>query len=695
MLRDDLRAHIASLQSQIVSALQTDFHTFSTLNNTIADADALSKTAQAPLTDLSVLLGGVLDDLNGQIDILHDTLIRRRRIQETRGRLNLLLQLNSLLQKCERLLREYSATDTTSEHALTLVERISGEAAQLYFALSKAAKPPFVSNLSVRISTVRRSVRNCLDAWLQKCLFPGGNSYNTDVLPRVLSMYVVAGLATDAEAYFKRHVVAPFTSSKLRMTSMLSEAERKKEKGVAVTAADALEVAEEHIIDFLGDKVMPLVSLCDSEERLRSKLDFVGNAVWPQIERSISTHMAAVFSPGIPDVFHRSVRAGARIYAAVEAAVSDVSFRNALQKSKATQQFWRHWNLPVYFQLRFQEITTRFDQHIRAGPVDLLTHPLVDDWKGASRLLRTDVYRCTPTASLVSCLRRCWSEDVFLESLTHRFLRLSLQLLARYCTWVRTGLAGEWTNPDAIPRGASRLYHDIGLVQKRLPAELSSILRLRASTLPETLLDKLDSAFTEAVETYTSLLPDLQACIADYLCQTCKENLQPLRGILATYRMSSKQAPRTHSSFIGKILRPLRTFVKDESMLPSETRHAIACVVVEYTTKEYYAMATDLLQRNRSSEATLRRLNLGRGVMGGGGGVIEKIATQLYLDVEKFTDEIGAVGVDQCEVPSLEKLRESVRKESKAGDQGQTDEEDEVETAEKEVETEEKEVEHL
>lgn len=63
-------------------------------------------------------------------------------------------------------------------------------------------------------------------------------------------------------------------------------------------------------------------------------------------------------------------------------------------------------------------------------------------------LLRTDVYRAAPTCGLAGALSRCWGEDVLLTALTHRFVRPSLQLLARYATWVRTGLTGEWTVDD-------------------------------------------------------------------------------------------------------------------------------------------------------------------------------------------------------------------------------------------------------
>lgn len=697
VVRDDLRSHLSALQAELVGCVQRDFHTFASFGPAISDADALSAAAAVPLSALRRDLVSLLSSLNDQIAALNQTLVARREAAARTSALRTLIDANDLLHKCERLLREYAPmANKSSQEGLRLVERIAGEAAQLSFTLSRAVDGAFVNAISVRISAIRRGVRTCLEAWLRRALFPtdGDNVdsvYDNEILSRVLAMYVVSGMTAEAEDFFRRDIVAPFTRTRLRMTPMLAVAERNVKNGtfkarreaqtkeqtsrdgtqpstIAVTAADALQAAEGEVVNFLGEKVMPIVSLCEAEERLRTKLDFVGRAVWPQIERAISSHMSAAFSPGIPDVFHQSVLAGSRLYAAIEAAVGDDTHRDALRKSTATLDFWKHWNLPVYFQLRFQEVTSKFDQHLSEGPVSLASSPLGanDLANSGSRLLRTDMYRAVPTASLVASLRRCWSEDVFLSSLTHRFLRLSLQLLARYSTWVRTGLAGEWTNQDAVPKGAARVFYDITVLQKRIPAELSSVLRLRSSSFSSDLLDNLDTAFSDACEGYSSLLPELSRSISDSLAKSCIENLQPLRGILATYRMSTKQAPSTHSTFVPKILRPLKIFLKEhEDAIESDERIKVATAVCEQTTAEYFNMATDLLQRNKSSEATLRRLNIGRSGAHAGSAmsVIDKISMQLYLDVAKFMDDIKGLGVSSDDIPSLGRLWDSVKRE--------------------------------
>ena len=296
-----------------------------------------------------------------------------------------------------------------------------------------------------------------------------------------------------------------------------------------------------------------------------------------------------------------------------------------------------------------------------------------------ARLLRTDVYKCTATRTLIACLRRCWSDDVFLLSLTHRFVRLSLQLIARYSTWVRIGLAGDWLSvSDAIENNCALVIYDINMIQKRLPAKLASILRSRCSSLSTDMIEMIENGFLDAVTRYSSVIPDIAESIADALALKCKESLQPLRGIVATYRLKSKQAPTKHSSFVPQILCPLRSFVKlNESNLVSSDQSSdikvssnIAGKVIESVAAEYLTMATESIEKNKNNEATLRRLNIGRAGAANknkseaqGMSVVEKIVLQLFLDVEQFAEEVTSVGVDPESIESLQKLRDNIKSE--------------------------------
>ena len=54
------------------------------------------------------------------------------------------------------------------------------------------------------------------------------------------------------------------------------------------------------------------------------------------------------------------------------------------------------------------------------------------------------------SAALADALQRCVAPDVFLAPLADRFVRLALQLVARYASWLAAGLAAR-TSPDEAP----------------------------------------------------------------------------------------------------------------------------------------------------------------------------------------------------------------------------------------------------
>lgn len=668
ILRDDLHANLEHLQAELVASVQHDFQAFVSLGPSISEVEPLAKNALQPMGYLREDLSTLVNSLDAEISQLSTALERRATISKRKIALETILRSNDLLAKSERLLKSYAQMKMDNE-ALRLAERIATTFAQLEYALSGAGEGKFVASLRVRIGIVKRDVRKMLDGWMKRALFPSSNTtvdrYDTDILSRALGMYVSAGLALEAEAFFKKEVVEPFANSRLKLAPMLASAERRTEKGTSVTAADALECAVEETLGFIGEKVTPLVSLVDSEEKFRTRLDFVGHSVWPAIESAVVSNMSAAFSPGIPDVFHRSVCAGAKLYEAMEAATGSETARKALRGSEATTIFWRRWNLPVYFQLRFLDITTAFDNALGEGPVNVPKETAAT--RGTTPgLLRADVYCVKATAALLAGLRRCWAEDVFLSALAHRFVRLSLQLLARYVTWVRSGLAGEWKDESSVLDGAAFVHADVVLLQRRVPAELAAVQRKRNAGLDENLLEDLDCAFSEAVGVFAALLPDLQRTMADSLAKKCTDNLKPLRSILLTYPMSTKKASTTHSQFVPKILKPLESFVeKHEKNVGKDERASIAKDVVEQTANAYCDMATELLSKKKTREETLRRLNIGRG---GGAvptnnvtGVKDKIATQLCLDVDQFIVEIAKYGVNVDDVPSAKRLADCVK----------------------------------
>lgn len=98
----------------------------------------------------------------------------------------------------------------------------------------------------------------------------------------------------------------------------------------------------------------------------------------------------------------------------------------------------QRWNLPVYFQLRFQEIAGRLESTLLMNPLQNATLP--SQQQGAEVVRSADAgagtvdveadaaYRLHATRNLVGCLQQCWSPRVHIGALSFRFWKLTLQV---------------------------------------------------------------------------------------------------------------------------------------------------------------------------------------------------------------------------------------------------------------------------
>jgi hypothetical protein len=107
-------------------------------------------------------------------------------------------------------------------------------------------------------------------------------------------------------------------------------------------------------------------------------------------------------------------------------AASIINIRNSPDLAKLNRQ----WQLPVYFQLRWKDITSTLEQSLE-------------------RPVASKEWLIPQTGSVYLAVEACWAEDIHIQELADRFYKLTLQVslsvaLAelRYCRGTRDGFEG-------------------------------------------------------------------------------------------------------------------------------------------------------------------------------------------------------------------------------------------------------------
>lgn len=179
---------------------------------------------------------------------------------------------------------------------------------------------------------------------------------------------------------------------------------------------------------------------------------FILKSVWATVAGLLMNGAQSCFAPDQADQFQSNYRCSrlfmtnfVRLFSSVQ-----TDLATAFWKHIATVEFLEKWSLPVYYQVRFLEIGSPLEEAIQGH---------LSPNAGAAE----DDFRLQTSKVLWAAIQRCWHPGVCLTELIHRFWKLTLLLLARYCSWLRSlGL-----EDDVIV--ISSVLRDLAILIEKLP----------------------------------------------------------------------------------------------------------------------------------------------------------------------------------------------------------------------------------
>ena len=176
-----------------------------------------------------------------------------------------------------------------------------------------------------------------------------------------------------------------------------------------------------------------------------------------------------------------------------------------------------------------------------------------------------------------------------------------------------------------------------------------------------------DAAVADADGTLSAAGEVVMHAAASGVIDRCCEALKQLRGILATFRMTTRAAPTRAAQYASAILVPLQSFLASNgaSALDSDARMAFVQSVVDGVATRYRDLAHETLSTVRKTESSLRRLKSRKegsdaaagAPASGGHGTDELIALQLRLDIGEFGRKVSELGLDLTGLGSYKALQ--------------------------------------
>ncbi|KAJ7680372.1 COG complex component [Mycena polygramma] len=440
----------------------------------------------------------------------------------------------------------------------------------------------------------------------------------------------------------------------------------------------------------LGAAIVTLAMEKSNPEVDEDGFEIMANVVWEEFGRSIIDELGpVVFAAGRPNEFRKHYETTQAFIRSLEFLAPTAHSVEAMRSHHVYSAFERRWQLPVYFQMRWKEIVGKVE--------DALSTPRVE----LSSTTDKHSFATTQATAVWVAISACWSAEVFISELSHRFWRLTLQLLSRYKTWLSNcSIPDDKTIPttEKVTTSATRSSTPVDTPSAENVAADDSILRQYATIildvrsmhinvltlwqeeismmLPDAAAEERANAedtLRQSLGTLTSTTLPMSSHIVAILTKRCCDALLPVRSISSQFRaMSNKQMPKEPSYFVSSILRPVKVFFGigvgqgPGASLKEHFLESYATDIFEAVAQRYVYHLTGM----KKTEDSLRRLKKGKkstfSLFGGGsakdddGKDEERIRAQMILDVEAFGKDGQLLGVALDESDSFKSLTEMV-----------------------------------
>ncbi|KAJ3575095.1 hypothetical protein NP233_g1321 [Leucocoprinus birnbaumii] len=451
---------------------------------------------------------------------------------------------------------------------------------------------------------------------------------------------------------------------------------------------DIMEVADKVSNRKAPKEKLPSNGIPEPEDDMTG-FQIFAHVVWEEVATAIINDIGdSVFAAGRPNDLRKNFDTTQNFIRCLELYAPSAQAIHVMRKHELYRDFDRRWQLPVYFQLRWKEIVVDLEEAFHEVRIE------------PSATKDKSTFMLSQTSALWKAITLCWSPEVLIPELSHRFWRLSLQLLSRYAAWLHSvyatigegsatarlvasaNTASEASSAESVAadeillRQYAAIISDLKLLENKIDnlwqQEISLILPPEILETTDDGGPRGDSSNASTLYVPTNTFPDVlkQALskstmitqpastqIVAILTKRSCEALLPVRSIPSQFRaMSNKRLPTEPSYFVQTIFRSVKAFFAigasdgPGKALKDVYSKEFSQEIFDNVAQKYISY----LAAMKKTEESLRRLKKGKKstfslfgtAQADDGRDEERIRTQMILDVEAFGKEAQSLGIE-------------------------------------------------
>ncbi|EZA51235.1 Conserved oligomeric Golgi complex subunit [Ooceraea biroi] len=648
-MRDDLGMYLKLLRSAMIDLINRDYTDFVNLSSNLIGLDKAINELQVPLGQLREEVMQVRQALDDEIATISTNLNNNLKIRERKQSLRSLQHVYKSLKKLSSIL----SMKTFMEHRtkIDVLEQAAIELNQLKFHMSKCK-----SDILDDQEKEGREIENLYVTYLNELFLACIQEKNSNLAIRCLRIYLTLDKIANAEELVRYELVRPLVYNVINEENLQSD-------------PLGLHNIYQRLLDILNVELKQLLDITLYPDRISVKgFNFLVNSFWIEVEEKIEQYIKSIFAPGDPVLFHKRYTATLEFLTKLETEYGTRKTLAALKNHPQYKDFLKKWNLPVYFQIRFQEI---------AGLVETVLVESIspDSIKGSLALLTQTNFSLYATCAVWDNLLRIWDDDIYLYQLFHKFWKLSLQICSRYQTWCFCSkvwpVINETNSSNNLVHSTRLnflvyLYVDVEKLVNALPSFLQ-IVQSKITNKNVTISKLLEDSLGETSRNLTNLLPSITKEILNELSEQCVIHLKQVSDIPRLFRRTKRDVPTKPCPYVKSAVVPLINFLADYSKIIPETVNLWLELTLSSLTENYLLFVTDVLTSVQKTEESLRRLKKIRDKSTGilpsepqGISDDEKIRIQLKVDVNGYANMIKDLNISTVNIHHLQELINAV-----------------------------------
>lgn len=470
--------------------------------------------------------------LTDSMEEISECLEEKKKLHNLKKSLKNLEIVKNSLGKLKSLLNQINSTSVEADQNI-LLERAAIELIQLQFNMKYCIK--FLDNQEKQLfHELENQLLFKINEHFLTILTKNDNAEN---LEKCLRIYYTLDQCGLAEKVFREKVVDVYMEKIINEKSLLNN-------------PTGLTGLYNQILDFVSLKMKSLLSLTKRNGKVKG-YNFLLNSFWKAIEERIETSLTSIFGPGISDQFYLKYKCSMEFLERIEMIIDDPEKVEEFRETKQYKSYQARWNLPVYFQIRFQEIAMALEQAC-APSSNLLV----------SKSGENVQFQLVVLYQSINSIAKCWSNGIYIDHLFQKFFKLTLQLISRTITWLSDTIASkEMLQMDRLTF-LILIYKDIEMFSLKFP-QIKQLIQQRIQEnpkfqdSPQISLDKCFSPFEQKLEI---LLSQIELKICNEILGNCVKTLKSIQDTPRLFRKTNRDIPSKHLQYVEQLLLPIQEF---------------------------------------------------------------------------------------------------------------------------------------